>query len=202
MKIPQSDLRRYRDVVLKYLYDNGAGMPSFSVPYNQIERDLGFSQDILNQIWMIMHNQGLDATPGMGGCLGLSDAGQREAERLGPSVMMREPPPSGSVTINASGYSIVQLAGANSTQTASVSSAQTTLMSTLDEIERELPRLRLQDVQRDEARGLVAGLRQAIRDRLPEAGIRAMGAGLKGLLTAAGSDLGHRLGQLIGITGG
>jgi hypothetical protein len=95
-------------------------------------------------------------------------------------------------------YSVVQVAGAHSSQSAQLTLNHSKVIQILNEIERELPKLKLAPGEREEANGLVASLRKALRD-LPGAGARAIGGALAAILTSAGSELGKRLLDSMGL---
>ena len=56
-----------------------------------------------------------------------------------------------------------------------------------------MPQLELETGKRDEAVGILAALREALLHKLPAAGVRVLAAGLSGIITEAGSELGKRL---------
>lgn len=193
--------RELRDLVLLYVYENGSDMPYWSVPGEQIQKALSISRQELSDVGMMLHNQGLIATPGIAGSIGLNEAGQAEAEALRPRVLMRDPPPSSNpVTINAH-YSVVQVAGSHSSQTAHYSVDQSRAMQLLDQIERSIPDLDLEPAEKEEAKGLAASLRRGLKD-LPAAGQRAMAGVLVELIKKGGSELGESLMQVFGLSAG
>ena len=156
-------LRKARDLVLRYVYEHGAGSPNFDVPGDQIEQELGLSGDDLVTVAILLHDQGLLASDGQRGCIGLSHTGQAEAERLRPVVLMRDPPASAAqqIYINSASNSTIQIAGANSEQHAS--NTITDLRHLLDEIERRLGTAELPEKQRKEAADLISALRNPVK---------------------------------------
>ena len=80
-----------------------------------------------------------------------------------------------------------------------VRSDQSQLMQLLDRVDRELPAVDLNPTERQEALGLIASLREAIIDKVPDAGVRTIGAALASLLKYAGSDLWQSVCDAFGI---
>lgn len=204
MSTDNKRLRELRDAVLRYIYKNGATNPYFSVDEDDLQRDLNITRPELSAVWMVLHNQDLlpGRGEGIGGMIGLSERGQAEAERLGPEVLMREQPSDKqTIHINAA-YSVVQIAGHGSTQTANLQVEKPAIEDLLTRIEAELEVLKIDTPTKDQAAGLVASLRQGVAAKLGDAGLRAMGAALSGILNGAGSSLGKSLAKLLGITSG
>jgi len=75
-------LREIRDQILRYVYAHGAGQPAWSVPGDQVRRALRITRDETTAASMLMYEQGLIAHNSPVGSIGLSAAGQSEAERL------------------------------------------------------------------------------------------------------------------------
>lgn len=197
MAVEPLRLREIRDLVLAYVYQHGAGKPYFSVEDDRIRRDLSLSREEFQAVSVLMHSQSLSHVAFVGS-MGLSVRGQDEAEALGPEVLMRSRAPATTVHINAS-YSVVQVGAAGSSQSASLSVQHSHLVGLLADIERALPALSMDDATREEAKGLVASMRKGI-GTIGEAGLKAIGAALGSTLVQSGSDLGHRLLKLLGIT--
>jgi hypothetical protein len=197
--IPAARLRQLRDQVIRYVYEHGAGKWGWGVPIDQVERALGITGTELRTVSMLLREQGLLPNHGSLTNIGLNQEGQEEAARLG-SLPMHEP--SQPATIIHANYSIVQVAGAHSSQTANLSIDQSQITTLLDQIERELPQLELETGKRDEAIGILGALREALLHKLPAAGVRVLAAGLSGIITEAGSELGKRLLEALGMGAG
>ena len=193
MAISQERRREARDLLLRYIYDKGPEGPIWQVDPSQARRDLGLTHEECEAAMSLLIAQNLTGESYIG-WIGINEAGQREAERIGVRVPMQEPPPS-AVTIHAN-YSVVQVAAPGSTQSAAITINQTTLNQTLDRIEAELPRLPLSDAQREEAKDCVHGLRGG---GLRGGALRATGAALSSILSGAGSSLGKALADAIGV---
>ena len=81
--------------------------------------------------------------------IGLTEKGSKEAEKL-------DRPSAAAINIHASN-SVVQLAGSNNVQTAQLSNVyQSQIISILDQIEHEIPRLGLESAKREQAIGILA----------------------------------------------
>lgn len=198
MAIDNRRLREVRDAIIRYVYDNGAGIPYFSVEEGKISAALGLTKEELSAAFYLMLTQGIIAERGLGGTIGLSDYGQAEAERLGPAIPMREPTTSQSVHINAA-YSIVQVGGSGSTQTANLTVDNAALADLLRRISTDIERLNLDSPTREHAKSLVSSLQQGLAAKIGQAGLKAIGASLASILTGAGSTLGAALANLLGI---
>ena len=184
-------LRQIRDALLRYVYEHGADGPGWSVPASDVSRALAITRDELRAAVRLAMNQGLISNRCPAESIGLSLAGQDEAERLGPEVLMRSleaAPPSQVIAIN----SVVQFAGANSRQSAHLS-IQQQVSALLDEIDRTLPALPIDERSKDKARRLLTGLKDALSRGLEKVVVQALAAPLADLLSAGGSDLGRRL---------
>jgi hypothetical protein len=190
-------LKEMRDKVIRYVYEHGAGNWKWGVDRDQVKQALGITEHELRNVYMLMIEQHLVPEGGSISDIGLSERGQEEAVRLGTSTAMHEPSPA-PITINAN-YSIVQVAGANSTQSAQLSIDQSKVSHVIDQIEKELPSLNLQPVERAEASDLLTSLRKLITEKLPGAAARAVGAALAAIITAGGSKLGEILLSLLHI---
>ena len=124
--------------------------------------------------------------------IGLTEKGSKEAEKL-------DRPSAAAINIHASN-SVVQLAGSNNVQTAQLSNVyQSQIISILDQIEHEIPRLGLESAKREQAIGILATLRKALLDKLPDAGIRVLAAALSDIITKTGSELGQTLRNSLGM---
>ena len=191
-------LRQLRDKVILHLY-NEAATDHFNMHYSDLAQATGLSADELSAVVGLLDAQGLEGNPFTTiGSIGLSDDGMREAERLGPIVAMREPVSPSHVNIHAN-YSVVQVAGANSNLTASLSIHQSKIEKILHEIEQAIPALPIAAPQKEEAKGLVTSLRESLKAKLSDAGMRAIGGALGSILVQAGSPLGQRLMELLNI---
>lgn len=188
--------RRLRDAALIYLYENGRA-PSLSVPDEELRRYLGVSKLDFAEVQNLIMSQGM--TQGViVGLTTLSRDGQDEAERLGPRVLMKDPPPPTSVHIGVN-YGIAQIGGAGSSQTASQTIDQSQVSVLLDQIEREIPTLSLPPAAKEEAKDALASLRKAAIEEGSKAGARMLAAGLSDLLRQGGSALCERLPELFKI---
>nr|WP_325265576.1 hypothetical protein [uncultured Rhizobium sp.] len=196
-ELSPKELKSLRDRVLLYVYENGAANYGYSMPADNICRDLDVGAHELRQVIMMLINQGMLSKSELQS-LGINSHGQREAERLKPAFLMTSGTDQSGVTINAN-YSTVQLAGANSSQSASLNIEQSVLHQLLFEIEREIPTLDLTPAKADEARGLLEALKAAVGAKMADAGVRAIGASLSSILVTSGSALGQRLLELLGI---
>lgn len=197
MTVSADRLRKVRDQILVYVYENGAGSPNFDVSGKHVQHALNLTSDEMSEAVLLMHTQGFLAQ-GQVGSIGLSEYGQAEAERLGPAVLMREPPAPSAIHVHAN-HSIVQVAGAGSTQHASLSMQNSELQAIFAEIERAIPTLGIPDADKEHAKGLLSSLRSGV-GTIADAGLKAIGASLGGVLTSAGSPLGKRLAELLGIS--
>ena len=122
--------------------------------------------------------------------IGLTEKGSKEAEKL-------DRPSAAAINIHAS-HSVVQTRGSNNVQTAS-NVYQSQIISILDQIEHEIPRLGLESAKREQAIGILATLRKALLDKLPDAGIRVLAAALSDIITKTGSELGEMLRNSLGM---
>jgi hypothetical protein len=195
--ISPTRLRQLRDQVIRYVYEHGAGQWGWGVPLEQVENALGITSQELQTIGMLLREQRLLPDHGSITNIGLNSKGQVEGERLGPSVPMQEPEPSPMV-IHAN-YSIVQVAGANSTQSAQLAVDQSQLINIMEQIEKELPTLKLEPREREEAKDLLGSLRKQLADKLPGAASRAIGAALAAIIMDGGSKLGQVLLDILHI---
>lgn len=153
-------LRQLRDMTLRYLYENAATSIGFNMPMQEVATALGMSQEELQAVSVVFFNQGLSGGRGQTiNGFNLSSYGQQEAERVGPAVLLRDPPSPAHVTIHAN-YSVVQVGGANSTQTATLSLDSAPIEATLRQIEEELRRLNIPEAAKAEAAGLIAAVRE------------------------------------------
>jgi hypothetical protein len=182
-------LRRARDLVLRYVYEHGAGSSNFDVPGDQIEQALGLSGDDLVTVAILLHDQGLLASDGQVGCIGLSHTGQTEAERLRPGVLMRDSPTPNTqqIYVRSATNSTIQIAGPNSEQHAT--NTITDLHHLLDEIERRLEMADLREVHRKEAADLIAALRKPVKPTVGKPVAAALGA----IVAPCASELAKRL---------
>jgi len=191
--IDPEQLKTLRDNVIRYIYKHGAGKYAWGVKRDQVKRALGITEHELSQACMVMREQGLIPLDyGRINEVGLNQQGQEEAVRLGAVTAMHEPATPSQITIEAR-YSIVQVAGANSTQSAQLIIDQSKISQVIAEIERELPTLNLQNVQRSEATDLLAHLKKLIAENVIGAATRAIGAALAAIIKAGGSKLGEVL---------
>lgn len=194
MTVPLERQRQIRDLILRFIYEQGAGKPGFGIPEASLG-DLQLSREEVQAGLMALHNQNLMGGPwAIIGHVSLNEAGQREAERL-VSIPLRDPPER-PLHIDAN-YSIVQVAGAGSHLSASLIQSQNDLGRLLDAIARELPRLALPDPSRKEAEDCISALRL---DTLGAGAKRALAATLNAILTGAGSQIGSQLGGLLGFS--
>jgi hypothetical protein len=198
-KISAVRLRQLRDQVIRYVHEHGAGNWGWGVPQKEVQQALGITEHELRTVIVLLMEQNLLPDHGSISDVGLNERGQDEAARLG-SLPMQEPPRT-QMTIHAN-YSIVQFGGSNSTQNAQLSVDQSTISAILNQIERELPELPLEATKREEAVGILATLRKIIVEKLPAAGARVLSAALASILTDAGSQLGKRLLDALGISSG
>ncbi|MBS7542533.1 hypothetical protein [Ancylobacter oerskovii] len=194
-QISPQRLREVRDQILRYVYEHGAGHPSWDVETYKIKTAIGATADEFERATMLIYEQGLMGG-GQIGSIGLNQRGQMEAERLGVAVPMRDPDLSG-LTIHAN-YSVVQVAGANSSQNAALQVGITDLARILSEIEVILPSLPLTKEERAEATDLTSTLKSGA-NTLKGGALRAIGGALSSILTGAGSGLGKTLAEAIGI---
>jgi hypothetical protein len=185
-------LKTLRDNVIRYVYKHGAGKYAWGVKRDQVKLALGITEHELSQAYMVMREQGLIPVDyGRIGEVGLNQRGQEEAVRLGTTAM-HEPATPSQIIVDAQ-YSIVQIAGANSTQSAQLTVDQSKVSQVIAEIERELPTLDLQKVQRSEATELLAHLKKLVAEKVIGAAARAIGAALAAIIKAGGSKLGEVL---------
>lgn len=191
-------LRWLRDAAVRYVYEHGAGMPHFATPADEVARAIGATKKEFSAVTALMFEQGI-IPPRVGpvGSVCLSDIGQETAERLGPDVLLRDPPPPASMHISATD-SIVQIAGSGSTQTASLTLHKSQIEQILHEIESELPSLQISEDDRTKAKGLVASMRSGL-GVIGSAGLTVIGGALGQILINAGSPLGQRLMELINV---
>jgi hypothetical protein len=190
-------IRDIRDQIIRYVYENGAGEWEFAVDAAQVQSELGVSDDEFQKACMLLATQ--DLLGGYIGAIGLNEAGQREAEAIGPTTSFRAEARPQSVTVNAQ-YSVVQIAGSGSTQTGAVHIDRGALQALIDEVTRELPKLDMSEAARAEASDLAEALKNT--EGMRPAAVRATAAALSGILTAAGSALGKRILELLGALGG
>lgn len=169
-------------------------MPFFSVDARKLQADLGLSADELHEAHMVLINQNLTPGPRQGivGMIGIGERGQAEAERLGPTVALRDPPPPTSIVATGDN-SIFQFAGANSVQNATANWHSADVRQVLNQIEHAIPELAISPEQKTQARGLLESLRHAVSSSLPSAGLAAIAGTLSSLLDSAGSELGKVL---------
>jgi hypothetical protein len=185
-------LKMLRDNIIRYVYEHGAGQYAWSVKIEQVEQVLGITKHELRQAYMVMREQGLTPDYGPINAIGLNQRGQEEAVRLGTATAMHEPTTPSQIIVDAH-YSIVQIGGANSTQSAQLTVDQSKVSQVIVAIERELPTLDLQKVQRSEATDLLAHLKKLIAENVIGAPARAVGAALAAIIKAGGSRLGEVL---------
>ena len=193
LPIDPKRLKTVRDNVIRYVYEHGAGKYAWGVKRDQVKLAIGITEHELRQAYMVMREQGLIPVDyGRIDEVGLNQRGQEEAVRLGTATAMHEPATASQIIIDAH-YSIVQIAGANSTQSAQLTVDQSKVSQVIAEIERELPTLDLQKVQRSEATELLADLKKLIAEKVIGAAARAIGAALAAIIKAGGSKLGEVL---------
>ena len=192
-------LKQLRDQVILYVYEHGAGNSGWGVNGDEVKHALKINDHEIQKVVMLMMEQGMLPTRGKITDIGLSERGQQEAIRLGSGIAMQEPTAPSQTVIHAN-YSIVQVAGANSSQNAQLSIDQSKFIQVIDEIEKELPSLNLQPLERTEAGDLLASLQKMITEKLPSAAVRATGAALAAIITAGGSKLGGVLMDLLHIS--
>lgn len=194
-------LRELRDAAILYLYNHTAAS-SFNISSHELASQIGASGREFDAVIRLMMSQGLEGnTFTTIGSVGLSSAGLDEAERLGPSIRMRAKADESALMIHAN-YGVIQVAGDNSNQTASMTLSDHSITALLNEIDVALPGLPLDDRAKTEAKALLQSLADGIRTKLNDAGMRAIGAALAGVLIAAGSDLGQRLMRALHIVAG
>ncbi|KQS75468.1 hypothetical protein ASG32_27275 [Methylobacterium sp. Leaf361] len=194
-------LRRARDAVLLYVYHHGMSRPACCVPQDQVANGCGLTMEQLGQVAGLLSNQGLFNTRGQIGSVCLNEEGQREAERLGPLVPMRDPPAPTSVHVGAN-YGIVQVGGVGSSQVASQTLDQSQITLLLNRIEQEIPSLNLAPAEKDEAQGILTTLRKVVSEEGAKAGGRLLAAGLVDLLKRGGSALWEQLPSAFHFTAG
>jgi len=195
-----AELRVARDNVIRYIYENGAANHGYSMPVDDIVANTEVDGFSLRDVLSVLINQQLLSETELQS-IGLNINGQREAERLGPAVLMQMPQSTQSLQIDAR-YSIVQIAGSHSTQSASQTTNHSELMTVLDEIEAEIQNLEFPPAVKEEAKGLLASLKKSAVKGVNDAVTRAVGGALGSILTAAGSPLGRGLLVLLGISAG
>lgn len=89
--------------------------------------------------------------------------------------------------------SIVQIAGAHSNQSAQLSIDQSKVTEIINQIENELPSLKLPDAERKTASTLLADLRKMISEKLSASAVQVVAQALVALITDGGSSLGSIL---------
>lgn len=186
-EIQKKRLRANRDRILNYIYENGAGSPHFMVGIQDVQEALELTDAEFSSAMNLLGSQQLLAQPVVG-MVGLSSLGQFEAEELGTSVPMQDPPPPSAIHINAN-YSVVQVGGASSVQHASLSLNESETIELLNQALAELRKLPLDEASRAEAEGLAKDLKEAKLGPIRRAGAAALSA----ILTSGGSALGHRI---------
>lgn len=183
--------RRNRDRVLRYIYENCADSPFFGMDIDEVAKALGLTYpEEMGAVHSLLYNQGLLNERCPYGSMALNIAGQAEAERLGPAVLMRDPPPSPAVQhihIGNATNSNVLIAGAHSHQHAT--NTVTQLHQILNEIERCLATAPIGEPQRTEAADLIAALRGPIKGAIA----KAAGTALSNIVSPISADLGKQL---------
>lgn len=75
-------LRQNRDAVIRYLYEHRAGKPAFALPGREVGAALGLSREELDEVGMLMTQQGLFEA--FVGGIGLSREANEKPNALGP----------------------------------------------------------------------------------------------------------------------
>lgn len=193
-------LSSIRRQVLRYIYENGAGEPDWMVDDDDIQKSLNLTKEEFGAAWMVLHSQGMLPHPGVMGSTGLSRLGLAAAERLGPAVLMQDPPqPPAHVIVNQGNNNIVQVAGHHSNQSATLSIQQNRALQLVEEIERALPASSLDAKTKADAADLITSLKDGLKKGLSSAVTKTLSAALASLLSPAGSALTHRAQELIAI---
>jgi hypothetical protein len=187
-------LREKRDAVLRYVYEHGSAAPNFDVPVDQIIGGLHLTRAELSDVAMLLHNQSLLAA-GQANCIGLNYAGQAEAERLGPCVVMRELPssPPQNVYIGQANKATIQIAGTRGHQYVTHTVQQSEVTALLDSIEGRLPNMPLTEENRAEASEIISALRDSTK---PKSIIRALASALNSIISPFAAEFGERLVEL------
>jgi len=180
-QVDRERLRELRDEALCYISSYGADKPKGQVPIIDLKAHLASTEDEYISLYLLLLTEGLAATDGMNLHICLTEKGRKETEKL-------DRPSAAAINIRA-GHSVVQLGG----------SYQSEIISILDQIEHDLPRLGLEGAKREQAIGILVTLRKALLDKLPDAGIRVLAAALSDIITKAGSALGESLIKSLGI---
>jgi hypothetical protein len=185
----QIDLHELRDKAINYIDLHGAGKIRGQVRMVDLRAHLGITGEEFTALYLLLHTEGLAKTDGRDEHVYLTERGRDVVQRDKRSKEQVPAP-----TIHASDHSIVQYAtGVNNSQTATLSASHVHIQSVLDEIEREIPKLPLDDTKRGEAKGLLSDLRKMLQAKVSAGVMIVLANTLSAVLTSAGSDLGQRL---------
>jgi hypothetical protein len=133
-KIQPHRLRELRDKALRYIRENGAGMPKGEVPIVDLKNHLDTTDAEFRSLSILLHTNHLAQPDGMNVHIGLTDAGRREADNIDHPVASA----SINITYNLTN-SVLQNAGSNSVQSATLTLDQSHLTQVLDQIEESFP---------------------------------------------------------------
>lgn len=192
--IDNVSLRRLRDMMLLYLYEQGAGTPYWGASISDIKKALNMGGREFASAANLLQHQGLLSRAPMGS-LGLSLAGQHEAERLQPQVSFRDPQEqvSSRVTVGDNMQGIIQIGASHSHQSAAVHIDLSSALQLVAEIELAVKELELAPEKRADALELISSLQTGLRGRIGSAANKALATALDGILKGAGSEAGKRL---------
>ena len=174
-QVDRERLRELRDEALWCINSHGADKPRGQVPIIDLKAHLASTEDEYISLYLLLLTEGLATTDGMNLHIGLTEKGRKETEKL-------DRPSAAAINIRAS-HGVVELGG----------SYHSHIISILDQIEHEIPRLGLEGAKREQAIGVLVTLRKVFLDKLPDAGIMVLAAALSDILTKAGSGLGESL---------
>lgn len=188
-------LRELRDRALLYVYEQGAGNPNWQVDGREVEAAIGATPTEFDSVVMMLFNQGLMAQRCSVGSIGLSHAGQVEAERLRPSVRWSaEPPPPPPAAIHVHGHgNVVQTAGSHATQHATA--AADARISIINDVARQAEGLGLSGTSLVDLRDQLAALRETLQGQARPAAIKTLATAAAAILKSAGGAMGSALAE-------
>lgn len=181
--------------MLAYLYERGAGTSFWGDSIENITHALGMTGNEFGRVANLLQHQGMLSPTAPRGSLGLSPAGQSEAERLGPKVAFREPSvqTSSHVHVGDNMQGVIQIGGAHSNLSATVHVEQSIAYRILDEVEQAVRHSNLAPDKKSEATELVSSLRTGLKGRIASATNKALATAIDALLKSVGSEAGKKL---------
>ena len=188
-------LRQLRDAMLAHLYEKGAGTPFWGDSIENITHALGMTGNEFGKVANLLQHQGMLSLRVPRGSLGLSAAGQLEAERLGPQTAFREAPVQSAPHVHVGGnmQGVIQISGTHSNLSATVHVEQSVAYQLLDEVEQAVAHANLSPEKKSDAMELVSSLRTGLKGRIGAATNRVLATTLEAILKGAGSEAGKKL---------